>query len=296
MQRLVVFTISAVAALLTPGAHAQTASHLPGVLQVPDDAFRAMFTKEQLAYMSLDGASFSPDGHYLAIIVGDILSGEPEQVWRFDLTTHKLVAISAKPEHPYDPTIDGIGWIGDTLYTAAARTPDGIERKFFLKTEGDTTTEIASIPADLPLGGFQDFSRQVGPYTVEAVELGKVGFNLVAGKTVLAKSTDNNWRTLDGPPTLIFSDPGSGSITVVDLKTLRRHQLSISASEAGILAAQRTPTGFLLAYSVPDACQPAESPAPGIQKPQERHVKAVCIVDLPYRGPHLITSRKATAK
>lgn len=270
------------------------------VSQLPDDALNSMFTPEQRKELDFEGAAFSPDGRYLAFVIGDILDGEPEQAWRYDFTTHQLIAITAKPEEPDDPMVDGIGWIGDTLYTAAAHTPGGLERKFFVKTQGDTTTEIPSLPMDLKLGwGGQISPLKIGPYTIE-LESYHGGTNLVRlqGRAVIARWIGMDYVTaLSTPPTVIYDD-GQG-IVVSDLKTLHHRTFFVPNYGAhSVLAARRTSTGIQVAYSVAGPCQPPQGLVsmmePGIHNSEERSPGNLCVIDLAY-NPMYDTSKKRPA-
>jgi hypothetical protein len=135
------------------------------------------YTPNQRLGLSIDTADFSPDGRYLAIGVGDILTGTREQVWRYDLDTHQFLATTPKPEERTEPAIEDTAWIGNDLYATVIDRGHG-GRKLFFKTEGETTSAIESLPSELQ-GPRKDYSsRHVGPYIVSESPITPATFSL----------------------------------------------------------------------------------------------------------------------
>ncbi len=262
----------------TSGA-AQQGFPAPSVSQAPDDAFRAAYTTQQRLELEMENAAFSADGRYLALVVSNIVTGDPEQAWRYDLLTHQFLAVTAKPNEDNEPEIDGIAWIGNVLYTAVTDRYHG-GRKLFYKTEGDVTSPIASPP---PEAHWPDYSlpRKVGPYTVD-------GTPITAAVTKLFMSPSGApitqvfwvwWVTLDDPPT-VFS--ATGSINVFNLSTRHVQHITVPTNYGlEVLAALRIPKGFRVAYKIQGSCTIAES------SPNQRRPRSLCFVDIPEEtGPN----------
>ncbi len=257
---------------------------VPAVSQVPDGAFRAMYTPEQRRGLEFFVGAFSPSGRYLAFEIMDVNTGDPEQVWRYDPVTHGLLAVSAKPTAPADPGVDDIAWDGEVLY---AKLHDYGPHPF-LKTEGDATTAIPSWPHDLDVLNTAT-PRSVGPYLIdEGMMHGHGGGSqlLLGSKEIADMNVDAIWGSVENPPQVVVVDTRYEGIVIIDLRTLNRRVVRLPASAENIVAAWRAPKGIRVAYAVIGPCEPAEGLdpliVPGNDNNQPR-AHNLCLVDVPDR-------------
>ena len=250
------------------------------VSEAPDDAFRAAYTPQQRLGLETDSAAFSPDGRYLALVVGDIVTGDPEQAWRYDLSTHQFLAITATPTEENMKFVNGIAWVGDTLYTAGDALAGSISRPYFVRTEGDTTSRIASSPPDVQWPDY-NLPRKVGRYAIDGTPITAAVTRLFMSpsRAPIAEVFWDWWVTLDDPPTVIFA---TGSINVFYLSTRHMQHIAVPTNyDLEVLAALRIPNGFRVAYTEQGSCTIAGS---SLNQALPRHL---CFVDIPEEtGPN----------
>ncbi|MDE2210757.1 MAG: hypothetical protein KGJ99_13610, partial [Betaproteobacteria bacterium] len=63
----------------------------PAAIAALDDTALAKAYPAKRAGLSFEDGCFSPDGAFFALSVSQIESGDPEQVWLYDLRARKLV-------------------------------------------------------------------------------------------------------------------------------------------------------------------------------------------------------------
>lgn len=252
-------------------------------------AFDTLFSPEQRESPDFlfDNATFSPDGRYLAVALSLPVKGsdygDAEQILRYDLTTHRIFAITPGPATNPLPQFSEAVWSGDTLYATGTQIyPGGLGKDAFFKTEGDVTTAINSLPPQVKLPNLE-FPRHVGPYLVDWDE-GHGWRKLSIGETVISDTVgEDDWATLDNPPA-VFS--GSwGAIDVFYLKTHHRQRVRMPSAELQFLAVTPIPSGFRVAFSTFGDCgvNPRTlSPSFGIlPDAPERRPPNLCFADIP---------------
>ncbi len=258
---------------------------VPTVSQAPGDALRTMYTAEQRLELTFFVGTFSSSGRYLAFEIANVNTGDPEQVWRYDLVADQLLAVTAKPTYPADPHVEDIAWDGEVLYT---KLNNGYGRVLFSKTDGDVTAAIPSWPADIdPLN--TGSPRDIGPYSVdEQMTRGHGGGTqlFVSGKEI-ADLHSEGWAGIEDPPMVIVTDTRNMGIVTVDLRTLRRSVIRLPSEQVlDILAAWRAPKGLRIAYEVSGPCQPPEGLDPMMVPGNDnfqRRPNNLCVVDIPDR-------------
>jgi hypothetical protein len=119
------------------GINAQLASSQ--VTMMVDDALDLAYPKERIElHFSL--ARFSHDGEFLAFAINNVTLGDPEQVWLYEMRSHRLIAVTEKPRQSVQ--IQDLAWSDDgTLYVKALRLVN-VERVFFLAVKNGQTREI----------------------------------------------------------------------------------------------------------------------------------------------------------
>jgi hypothetical protein len=252
-------------------------------------AFDTMFSSEERGSpdFRFDSATFSPGGRYLAVALWLPVKGSDygpaEQILRYDLTTHKLLAITPGASTNPLPQFDESVWSGDTLYTTGVQIDrGGLGNKAFFKTEGDVTTAIDSLPPQVKLPNLE-FPLHVGPYLVDWDE-GHGWRHLSIGKTVISDTIgEHDWATVETPPAIFSGSPGA--IDVFYLKTNHRQSARVPNPDVQFLAVTPIPSGFRFAYATLGECgvDPRRlSPSFGILlDAPERRPPNLCFADIP---------------
>jgi hypothetical protein len=248
----------------------------PAVSAMKDDAFESLYTANERLSANFSSGAFS-DGRYFAVVVGDIVTGDPEQAWRYDLQTGELRAITERPTEATSPVVRDLLWKGNSLYvTGRLRMKD---RGFtVIATGGDihetdvAPTEVKNFFANRARAEESDTSG-VGPPL-------KIGTFVVKGEAL--HGGDTTWRARqDGTtrafivasaihgspvfldnPTMAFYETGSawrGNIVAFDMESGHSQTLSLPTGLTTLLAAKQETDGFLLAYSVAGSCTVTEN-------------------------------------
>ena len=230
---------------------------VPSVSEVPDRALKAVYTAEQRLHLTFFAGAFSPGGRYLAFEISDVNTGDPEQVWRYDLATHQLLAVTAKPTSPADPQVDDLGWDGEVLYT---KLNNGYGRELFSRTEDDVTSSVSSWPPNLNVLKLGT-PRDVGTFSVEE-EMNCHGCRelvLGSGSVITQLLGDEGWTALDDPPMVIAADARYRGIVLLDLRSIHRRSIRLPAGQVlNVLAAWHGPNSIRIAYEVNGPCDPPQ--------------------------------------
>ncbi len=268
----------------------------PELEQMEDDAFAATYPQQRV-YLNFPFGRFSPDGTAFGIVVGDILINNPEQVWRYDLQSQNLVAVTEKPRPNTVPTISDIEWAGDTLYVFGQETA-GVPREFLLAVT-PTETKPAS---ELPHAPETAFLQGAGSATV-------IGDHLVMYEQVCPRcEPDLIAHTKDGKPEFTIGQGGPksyifnsrralifyaldgwyGRIVKFDLNTRQSAELTLPVGESlALLDATRVQNAFLVAYAVNDSCVPRESATdyPWVLTNGNHRPMRICFLKFPDNTP-----------
>jgi hypothetical protein len=91
----------------------------PRISAISVAAIRAAYPGEGIQFPM---GRFSPDGSKLALVISDVNTGGPEQVWMYDMQTRRMVAVTENPLGGRDPGIRALAWdIDGTLYVHGSR-------------------------------------------------------------------------------------------------------------------------------------------------------------------------------
>jgi hypothetical protein len=269
----------------------------PRLTPIPDKAFVAAYGKKREALLFY-GGRFSPDGTLLALIVGGINIGGPEQTWLYNLRSQQMTAVSEAPRADRSPTIEHYAWDEDgTFYVVT-------DRSIIAATE-TTRRELASLPNNVAEAfKFQDALQSTVPPAADVVhQNGRF--------TVFSENFGHgniHLRLVDGASDPVDIARGSGELETFILDVRRSRVLYPSLFGPAMIFTfdlnARTERGFplqtgvdirlldenrsgtLVAYSVAGSCEPDESLKEGIllrfkpipQKPSPRHA---CLVTAP---------------
>lgn len=240
----------------------------PQVQQMPDSALARVYSRTQQAQLVFSSARFSPDGHFVAFATGDIFSGNPEQVWLYDLITGSVSALTPIPTAKSQPMIVSLHWTGNTL--TAIGIWDGGRRLLRCVAQAGSAPQLTYRPAPFPSPQSEDLFTTAGRYVLTASVLhgGSVSWSAQRKGTAHSKVIAGallNAPIVDPALPFFFYVPVSYPTTFVDntvatlaLETGRKRVQRLPAVEnLKLLAAIRQGDGFLLAYSVNAPCTPA---------------------------------------
>jgi hypothetical protein len=242
-----------------------------------DDAFELLYTSNERLRANFSSGAFSPDGRYVAVVVGDIVTGDPEQAWRYDLQTGELRAITERPTEVTSPVVRDLLWKGNSLYVTGHL---GMKwRGFTVITTGDDVRETDVVPAEVK-NFFANRARAEESDTSGVGTPRKIGTFVVKGEAL--HGGDTTWRARqDGTrrdfivasaihgspvfldnPAMAFYQTGSAwrsNIVAFDMESGHSQTLSLPTGLTTLLAAKQETDGFLLAYSVAGSCTVTEN-------------------------------------
>ena len=260
-----------------------------------DDSALAKTYPGKRAGLSFEEGRFSPDGAFFAFSVSQIESGDPEQVWLYELKTRKLVAATEAPKKgAIGFTLSGIAFgKDDALYVTGDRIDwrdQGNNRKLQVAATMVHSTELKSLTKDADAA----FGAQAAavtedddaitwhgdPFDVIAQNHGHGSFTLSAKNRKTAqirKIADGGWEfehvLFDGHAKLRFGD-GSGIVTL-NLTSGTRQRLVVAQKRGPGRLLDQT-HGGLVSYIMYGSCDPDEYGAVRGGDPQ-----FVCFVKVP---------------
>ena len=290
-------TPAAPAPAAAPAAAAASApTAAPALTTMKDEALAAAYPKLR-SELKVEEGRLSPDGKLLAFSLSQIVSGDPDQVWIYELATGKLRPVTETPVRDVlGFSFTDMGFVADdTLYVDAERIDwrdQSDNRPLHLAATIAETREIPSFPAEAA----QMFARQQAPYAngqsfgdreesnaryvVSVVNKGHGAFTLTAkrrgsGETVLALqgSWDLAYALFDAARSRVLyagNDKAERIVLVYDLEA--RRTIRIATPVDRLLDV--TDKG-LLAYSAWATC------APGGPSPPPDHTLKLCFLTLP---------------
>lgn len=280
----------------TAPAPAPAAAVAPAITAMKDEALAAAYPQLRAELEVADGR-LSPGGKLLAFSLSQIVSGDADQVWLYELDTGKLRPVTETPvKGVLGFTINDTAFdADDTLYVDAERIDwrdQSNNRKLHLAATMEKTREIAAFPATAAA----IFARQQAPYAnaqndgdrdeanadyeVSVRNQGHGAFALTAtrrrgGATVL--SLQGSWDlahvVFDARRSrLLYADnDGAGRVVrIYDLESKASTQIAAPVARLLDVSDQG-----LLAYAGYAGC------VPGGAWPPADHTVSVCFLRLP---------------
>lgn len=215
---------------------------------------------------------FSSDGKSFVFTTTGVNTGDPEQVWRYDMGLRRLEPITGKATKSEVTTIFDVESVADTLYILYARTDRPVTARSCLAVTTGGTKLLSQIPPAVK--GIFD-QRERG-------ELGAGSFRFAVERRchgcdwdvwVQINGQKRRALTVQGPdvvadsdqPILFYEVPGHlNGIGRFDLRTRRSGKLPLPQGGGGggteLLAAKRGQNGFIVAYATRDTCLPELNP------------------------------------
>ena len=260
---------------LSPLAFAADIVVPPAAIAAMDDSALARTYPDKRVGLAFEEGRFSPDGAFFAFSVSQIESGDPEQVWLYDLRARKLVpATEAPKKSAVGFTISGFAFDkNDTLYVSGERVDwqdQGNNRPLRVAATMAHSTEVKEFPKDADaafaaqaaaVSDDDDATTWNGdPFDVIARNLGHGAFALSVKnrKTGQIRNIANgSWEfehvLFDGHTMLRFGD-GSGIVTL-DLTSGTRQRLVVAQKRGPGRLLDQMHSG-LVAYIMVGSCDP----------------------------------------
>ncbi|MGA7712725.1 MAG: hypothetical protein WCA81_12540 [Rhizomicrobium sp.] len=257
-------------------AESDAATTRPLAIMAMDDSALSKTYPDKRAGLAFEEGRFSPDGAFFAFSVSQIESGDPEQVWLYDLRARKLVAATESPKKStIGFTISGIAFgKDDTLYVAGERIDwrdQGNNRKLQVVATMGHGAEVKAFPRDAVAAfaaqaaavteGDDTITWHGDPFDVTAQNLGHGAFTLSAENRKTGRSrkiANGSWELqhvlFDGHAKLRFGD--SGGIVTVDLNGGATQKLIVAQKRAPGRLLDQTQDGSLIAYIMYGSCDP----------------------------------------
>jgi hypothetical protein len=158
--------------VLRPGQPTATADFKltpsPPIKALRNEALSASYSAMQRAQLSFGSGAFSPDMRYLALQTKDVVIGDPEQVWRYELATDQLVPVTPTPTVATRPSISRVNWVNDSLQVTGIDRSGARQFQAELPERGSPSITYMQ-PSPLPQA--EDPLNRAGRYTLTATAL-----------------------------------------------------------------------------------------------------------------------------
>lgn len=226
-----------------------------GVISLKDDALDAAYADERV-HMGFGPTSFSADGKLFAFSVGGMTTGDPVDVWSYDLGAASLTAIAQTEEEKKQRwSILDLAWGKDgTLYIHAERRVGGAKPVFLAATSTGSNV-IGAFPEGVGMGPTALFD-----VAGESLCSG-CAFALTARK----RDGTDSFEIAEITRNVVYDTEDSlvlyveGDIVVFDLNTRRSRKIAVPIEPLVLLDYLRTGRGLMVAYVTRGACEPDPS-------------------------------------
>jgi hypothetical protein len=283
MPRGLLVAAAVTAALCVPAAASPATILSPAAIVALDDSALAKAYSAKRAGLSFEQGRFSSDGALFAFSVSQIESGDPEQVWLYDLRARTLVPVTEAPKHGLIGfTIADIAWGKDnTLYVSGERVVwqnQSDNRPLIVAATMNRSAEIKAFPREIEAvfkaqsaaGGDEDATSRSGDlFNVTARNLGHGAFILSAYNRKTKQDREiarGSWELehflFDGHALLRY--PAGEGIVSLDLRNGTSQSLVLAHGRVLTRLLDETQDGRWMAYSMPGSCDPLNyGPTPG---------------------------------
>jgi hypothetical protein len=290
----------------------------PPITTMADGSLAAAYPDADKRDLQFASARFSPDGKFLAVIITGPMTGDPEQVWLYDMTSQHFVPVvmdtPLKGAELPEFGINDVAWSSDdTLYVYGEKERSGGGPYFLARTATGTTTELAEFPDPIvallqrqeasTVRGYGNREDRNNQFVVTVRSPEGHGSMQLTARTANGGETqviaDGSWELgsfLFDPVRSIVLYPksvgfGTGSIVMFDLKSRRLREIALPVRVEALLDETQDETGRLVAYVADGPCEPdasfevAESqrlvPTNATLRRSDASSRHVCFVKLP---------------
>lgn len=226
------------------------------VISAKDDAFDAAYAEQRVHLGSFGPTSFSANGRLFAFSVGGMTTGDPVDVWSYDLEAGSLTPIAQTEEEKKQHwSIEDLAWGKEGTLYIQAENRVGPNRPVFLAATSAGTKVIGAFPEGVGIGPTVLFD------VVEERLCRGCAFTLTArrrdgtGSFEIAEITRD--FVYDAEDSLVLYP--EGGIVVFDLNTRRSRKIAVPIEPLVLLDQIKTGTGLMVAYVTRGACEPEPS-------------------------------------
>lgn len=225
------------------------------VISVQDDPLDAAYA-DQRVHMSFGPTSFSADGKLFAFSVGGMTTGDPVDVWSYNLEAGSLTRIAQTEEEKKQHwSILDLAWGKEgTLYIHAEVRIGGARPVFLVATSAGTQV-IGAFPEGLGIG-------PTALFDVRAERLCRgCAFTLTARR----RDGKDSFEIAEITRNVVYDEEDSlvlypeGGIVVFDLNTRRSRKVAVPIEPLILLDQTKIGTAHMVAYLTRGACEPEPS-------------------------------------
>lgn len=240
----------------------------PPINALGDEALSASYSAQERAHLSFCSGTFSPDMRYLALQTNNVVSGDPEQVWRYELATGQLVPVTPTPTVADSPRIGTLHWAGDSLQVTGIDRWGGRQFQAELPEQGSPSITYTHQPSPSPQA--EDPLGSAGRYTLTPTVLrggsttwtaqldGSGPYKVIAPALLNAPIVNTAFPFFFYVPVTYPTTFIDDTVAVLDLRTGHQTTQRLPVSTGlHLLAVAPDASGFLLAYQVMGGCEPA---------------------------------------
>jgi hypothetical protein len=201
--------------------------------------------------MGFGPTSFSANGKLFAFSVGGMTTGDPVDVWAYDLEAGSLTPIAQTEEEKKQHwSILDLAWGNEGTLYIHAENRIGPAKPVFLADTSSGTKVIDAFPEGVGIG-------PTALFDVAAKRLCRgCAFTLTARRRDGTDSITRNFVS-DAEDSLVLYP--EGGIVVFDLNTRRSRKIAVPIDPEFLLDQTRTGTGLMVAYITRGACEPEPS-------------------------------------
>ena len=238
----------------------------PPVQALRDEALLTSYSMKERAQLLFSSGTFSPDRRYLALQTSNVITGDSEQVWRYELSTGQLVPVTPTPTNATSPAIHTLRWVGDSIHVIGT---DHLGARLFQAEIPEQGSPSITYTQHFPWPKVENRLSSAGRYTLTSVVLHGGSATWTAqldgrGPSKVIAVAILNAPVVDAAIPFFFYVPVTypatfldDRVAALDLRTGRQTTQRLPASSGlRLLAAAPDENGFLLAYEVMGECVP----------------------------------------
>jgi carboxypeptidase family protein len=225
------------------------------VISAKDGAFDAAYA-DQRVHMSFGPTSFSANGKLFAFSVGGMTTGDPVDVWTYNLEAGSLTPIAQTEEEKKQHwSILDLAWGKEGTLYIHAENRIGPARPVFLAATSAGTKVIGAFPEDVG----------IGPAALFDVVSERLCRGCAFTLTARRRDGTDSFEIAEIYRNFVYAAEDSlvlypeGGIVVFDLNTRRSRKIAVPIQPEVLLDQIRTEAGLVVAYVTRGACEPEPS-------------------------------------